>query len=69
MTPIAAYRARILARNAHRAGCTVAELLARGERELELNRRCSEIRTERRTAWVTIASRAAALGRGWAVMR
>lgn len=39
MTRVATYRAAMLARRAAKAGCTVAELLARGEAETDRTRR------------------------------
>lgn len=69
MSTVATYRAQLLARRARAAGCTVAELLARGEREADVTRRVNEIRRDRSIARATIAGRAAELGHGWTVVR
>ena len=61
------YRTALIARRATAAGITVAELLRRGEIELQLNRRASELRFDRRGGWAAIQQRAMAYGRTWAV--
>lgn len=69
MSRIATYRAAMLARRAAAAGCTVAEFLTRGEAAAEVTRRVAELRYGgRRSGWPTIAIRAAAHGRSWAVL-
>lgn len=68
MSKIAAYKAALLARKAAAAGCTVEELLRRGEVEAELNRRCWEIRLDRRSGWPEIARKAIAHSRTWTVI-
>jgi len=54
MTKIEAYRTAMLARKAAAAGCSVAELLARGERDAAITRRANELRIDRRSAWPTL---------------
>lgn len=65
---IAAYRTAMLERKARAAGCSVAELLARGEREAAITRRASELRYARRTAWPTLGYHAARHSRSWVVL-
>lgn len=65
---IAAYRAAMLAHKAQAAGCTVAELLARGEREAAETRRINELRYDRAAQRQAIARKAAAHRRTWAVL-
>lgn len=65
---VASYRFAMLARKAAAAGCTVAELLARGQAEADRTRRANELRCDRRSGWREIARKAAAHGRSWAVL-
>lgn len=62
---IAAYRTAMLERKARAAGCSVAELLARGEREAAITRRANELRYAPATGRATLATHAAACGRTW----
>lgn len=69
MMKIENYKAQMLARKAAASGCTVAELLARGERDAGVTRRANEIRRARRTAWPTLAAHAARNARTFATVR
>lgn len=65
---VADYRAAMLARKASAAGCTVEELLARGQRDAELNRRVFEIKMDGGSAWDTLERHAWSQGRVWCVL-
>lgn len=69
MSRVAAYREQMLARKAAAAGCSVAELLRRGERQLQISYRVVELRCNRRSGWPEIARRALAYGRTWQVIQ
>lgn len=65
---IAAYRTAMLARKARAAGCSVAELLARGEREAAITRRANELRYAPVSGWTTIADHAGRHSRTWVAL-
>lgn len=65
---IAAYRAACYARRALAAGCTVAELLARGEAAAAETRRWNALRYDRAEQWQALRRKAAAHRRGWTVL-
>lgn len=69
MSRVEEYRQAMLARKAAKAGCSVEELLRRGEAELVRNRRAGEIRQCPMGAWLTLVDHALRNGRSWHVSR
>lgn len=65
----ASYRLARLARLAARHGMTLAQLANLRETHARAKRRAQELRWDRRSGWVEIARKAAANGRGWAVVQ
>lgn len=67
VTRLEQYRADMLARKAAKAGCTVAELIARGEREADINRAAYRASIDDAYAHGAIARGAAERGNTWGV--
>ena len=63
------YRLARLARLAARHGMTIAQLSLLRRRHAEAKRRAIELRSDIRSGWVEIGRKAAAHGRGWAVVQ